>query len=157
LKLQSLRTKTLMISSTQNFLEISLICRTATACNLTEKENEVIINRLTSDDSEFKKQLINRKSSRCLNKLSIVEDKSLMVSWASSSQWNKIQAYHAFTLPSHRRKGLARLAFSMLIANGNFVKSDLLAVFSEDSYRIAQSLGMKYIKIFEKNIQPLPL
>jgi hypothetical protein len=36
----------------------------------------------------------------------------------------------------------------MLIANGDFIKNQPLAVFSEDSYKIAQSLGMKYIKIF---------
>lgn len=140
--------KTSMTLSTQNFLETRLVCRTAAAYNLTEKENEIFINKLTLDDSELKKQLINRKNSRCLKKLSIVEDKGLMVSWASSTQWNKIQAYHAFTLPAHRRKGFATLAFSILIANGDFIKSQPLAVFSEDSYKIAQSLGMKYIKIF---------
>jgi len=142
--------KTLMISSTQNFLEAKLVCRTAAACNLTEKENEIIINKLTLHDSELKKQLINRKNSTCLSKLSIVEDKGLIVSWASSSQWNKIQAYHSFTLPAHRRKGFAKLALSMLIANGDFIKNDLLAVFSEDSFSIAQSLGMKNIKMFDK-------
>lgn len=137
-----------MTLSTQNFLETRLVCRTSAAYNLTEKENEIFINKLTLDDSELKKQLINRKNSRCLKKLSIVEYKGLMVSWASSSQWNKIQAYHAFTLPAHRRKGFATLAFSMLIANGDFIKNQPLAVFSEDSYKIAQSLGIKYIKIF---------
>jgi predicted GNAT family acetyltransferase len=137
-----------MISSTQNLLEVKLVCRTASACNLTDKENEIIINKLTLEGSELKKQLINRKISRCPSKLSIVEDKGFMVSWASSSQWNSMQAYHAFTLPSHRRKGFATLALSMLIANGDFKKNDPLAVFSEDSYKIAQSLGMKHIKIF---------
>lgn len=140
--------RTSMISSTQNLLEVKLVCRTASACNLTDKENEIIINKLTLEGSELKKQLINRKNSRCLSKLSIVEDKGFMVSWASASQWNSMQAYHAFTLPSHRRKGFATLALSMLIANGDFKKNDPLAVFSEDSYKIAQSLGMKNIKIF---------
>ena len=128
-----------------------MICFNTTVKNLTDKQADLIVSKLTIEGSDFQKSIINRKkyiAPQC--KLSIVEDKGSIVSWASASTWNDIQAYQAFTAPTSRNKGFATLAFAMLVANNCFFKNEPLAVFSQETYKIAAKLGMKHIKLYEK-------
>ena len=64
-----------------------------------------------------------------------------------------MQTLEGFTDPYYRRRGLARAAASLLVAEGSIDPIDTVAVFSPQCVSIATALGCRDVRLFERQGQ----
>lgn len=122
---------------------------TTTVGRLAELDRIEIIDRLTKHGSEFQQEVASRRESD--TPIAIVREGSWrIVSWAATHNWRSMQTLEGFTLPSHRRRSLARLAATMLVADGLIVPTLTVAVFAPHCIEIAHSAGCKDVLLFER-------
>jgi hypothetical protein len=121
---------------------------TTTVGCLSLLDAECIITRLTWPDSEFQVEVKEKTSD---TPVAIVRTKQERVAaWTATHFWRGMQTLEGFTDPSIRRRGIARVAASLLIADGHIDTRETLAVFSPQCVSIATALGCRDVRLFER-------
>jgi hypothetical protein len=121
---------------------------TTTVGRLSLLDAECIITRLTKPNSEFQVEVKEKTST---TPVAIVRtDQERVAAWTATHYWRGMQTLEGFTDPSHRRRGLARAAASLLIADGHIDPRETLAVFSPQCVSIATALGCRDVRLFER-------
>jgi hypothetical protein len=121
---------------------------TTTVRQLSLIDAECIIMRLTKPKSEFQVEVTEKTST---TPLAIVRtDQERVAAWTATHYWRGMQTLEGFTDPPHRRRGLARAAASLLIADGHIDPRETLAVFSPQCVSIATALGCRDVRLFER-------
>lgn len=121
---------------------------TTTVERLSDLDARMIVGSLTKHGSEFQREVKSRHGSA--TPIAIVRDGSWrIVSWAATHEWRSMQTLEGFTLDSHRRRGLARVAASLLVADGSINQHLPLAVFAPYCVEIARSVGCRDVRLFE--------
>ena len=124
---------------------------TTTVGQLSLIDAERIITRLTRPDSEFQVEVTEKTSD---TPVSIVRtDQERVAAWTATHYWRGMQTLEGFTDPSYRCRGLARVAASLLIADGSIDPIDTVAVFSPQCVSIATALGCRDVRLFERQGQ----
>jgi GNAT superfamily N-acetyltransferase len=117
--------------------------------DLSELDAKAISACLTWAGSDFQTEIMNRENSK--TPIAILRDgPNRVVAWAATHLWERHQTLEGFTHPDYRRKGLARVAASLLIASGSLDLSLPIAVFSPECLRLAASLGFADVRLFER-------
>lgn len=120
---------------------------TTTVNNLSDIDAKAISASLTWAGSEFQTEVMNKESSE--TPIAVVKDgPDRVVAWAASHVWEKHQTLECFTNPDYRRRGLARAAATLLLANGILDASLPIAVFSPECLRLAASIGFADVRLF---------
>ena len=123
--------------------------KTTTVGSLTPYEAWEIVSTLTNPDSEFQREV--RDSEKSETPIAIVFDGSWkIVAWAASHKWQGQQTLEGFTRPSHRSRGLMRMAASMLVADGIIDTFLPVAVFSPACIAVASSIGCRRVRLYEQ-------
>jgi hypothetical protein len=121
---------------------------TTTVRQLSLIDADIIITRLTKPSSEFQVEVKEKTSE---TPLAIVRtDQERVAAWAATHYWRGMQTLEGFTDPPHRRRGLARVAASLLAADGSIDPRETLAVFSSQCVSIATALGCRDVRLFER-------
>ena len=124
---------------------------TTTVRQLSLIDAECIITRLTKPNSEFQVEVKEKTST---TPLSIVRtDHERVLAWTATHFWRGMQTLEGFTDPYYRRRGLARAAASLLVAEGSIDPIDTVAVFSPQCVSIATALGCRDVRLFERQGQ----
>jgi hypothetical protein len=122
---------------------------TMTVKDLSELDAKAISANLTWAGSEFQAEVMNRENSN--TPIAILRDgPNRVVAWAATHIWEGHQTLEGFTHRDYRRKGLARVAASLLIASGSLDVACPIAVFSPECLRLAASLGFADVRLFER-------
>lgn len=122
---------------------------TTTVGRLSDLDASTIVGSLTKHGSEFQREVQSRHGSA--TPIAIVRDGSWrIVSWAATHEWRSMQTLEGFTLDSHRRRGLARVAAAMLVADGSINQHLPLAVFAPYCVEIARSVGCRDVRLYER-------
>jgi len=122
---------------------------TTTVGRLSDLDASTIVGSLTKHGSEFQREVKSRHGSA--TPIAIVRDGSWrIVSWTATHEWRSQQTLEGFTLDSHRRRGLARVAAAMLVANGSINPHLPLAVFAPYCVEIARSVGCRDVRLYER-------
>jgi hypothetical protein len=117
---------------------------------LSDLDARAIVASLTKHGSEFQREVQSRLGST--TPIAIVRDGSWrIVAWAATHEWRSWQTLEGFTLESHRRRGIARLAAAMLVADGSINPQLPLAVFAPYCVTIARSVGCRDVRLFERH------
>lgn len=121
---------------------------TTTVASLSLSDAECIIMRLTKPQSEFQVEVTEKTSG---TPVAIVKtDQERVLAWAATHFWRGMQTLEGFTDPYYRRRGLARAAASLLVAEGSIDPRDTVAVFSPQCVSIAVALGCRDVRLFER-------
>lgn len=121
---------------------------TTTVGRLSMLDAEIIVTRLTRPQSEFQSEVAERASD---TPVAIVRtDQERVAAWTATHFWRGMQTLEGFTDPECRRRGLARAAASLLIADGSIDPRETLAVFSPQCVSIATALGCRDVRLFER-------
>lgn len=121
---------------------------TTTVGQLSLIDAECIITRLTKPKSEFQVEVMERTST---TPVAIVRtDQERVAAWTATHYWRGMQTLEGFTDPSYRRRGLARAAASLLIADCSIDPRETLAVFSPQCVSIATALGCRDVRLYER-------
>jgi len=118
-----------------------------TVKTLSATDAMIIASSMTKSGSEFQAEVLERKSS---TPVAIVRDETPIVSWAATHTWRGVQTLEGFTREPSRRRGLARVAASMLVAAGHIDTSRTVAVFAPHCVEIARSAGCRDVRLFER-------
>jgi hypothetical protein len=121
---------------------------TTTVAKLSLIDADCIATRLTNPKSEFQAEVTEKTSS---TPVAIVRtDQERVAAWTATHYWRGMQTLEGFTDPSCRRRGLARAAASLLVADGSIDPRETLAVFSPQCVSIAAALGCRDVRLFER-------
>jgi hypothetical protein len=121
---------------------------TTTVAQLSLIDAECIITRLTKPNSEFQAEVKEKTST---TPVSIVRtDHERVLAWTATHFWRGMQTLEGFTDPCYRRRGLARAAASLLVAEGSIDPRETVAVFSPQCVSIATALGCRDVRLFER-------
>lgn len=122
---------------------------TTTVARLAHLDRLEIVKGLTKPGSEFQQEVLSQGESQ--TPIAIIRDGSWrIVSWAATHEWRSMQTLEGFTLEPHRRRGLARVAAAMLVANGSINPQLPVAVFAPHCVEIARSVGCREVRLFER-------
>jgi hypothetical protein len=122
--------------------------KTTTVGSLTPYEAWEIVSSLTKPNSEFQREV--RDSEKSGTPIALVFDGSWkIIAWAATHNWQGQQTLEGFTHPSHRSRGLMRMAASMLVADGAIDTLLPLAVFSPACISVANSIGCRRVRLYE--------
>lgn len=117
-----------------------------TVQDLEEDDAACILLRLTKPGSEFQQEVKEGKSTTPI----VVVWDGAVVAWAATHNWRGLQTLEAFTDQEFRRRGIATVAASMLIATGHIERANPVAVFSPLCVSIAATLGCRDVRLFER-------
>jgi hypothetical protein len=121
---------------------------TTTVGSLSDYDARVIAESLTKTGSEFQKEVTSRNGSH--TPIAVVRDGSWrIVSWAATHTWRNQQTLEGFTIEPYRRRGIARVCASLLVADGSLNPRKPLAVFASQCVEIARSVGFREIRLYE--------
>lgn len=121
---------------------------TTTVAKLSPLDADCIITRLTNPGSEFQAEVKEKTSA---TPVAIVRtDQDRVAAWTATHYWRAMQTLEGFTDPFYRRRGLARAAASILIADGHIDPRNTLAVFSPQCVSIATALGCRDVRLYER-------
>lgn len=121
---------------------------TTTVGQLSLIDADCIITRLTRPKSEFQIEVTEKTSD---TPVAIVRtDQERLLAWTATHFWRGMQTLEGFTDPYYRRRGLARAAASLLIAEGSIDPRETVAVFSPQCVSIATALGCRDVRLFER-------
>jgi hypothetical protein len=125
---------------------------TLTVGKLGDQDAGIIASRLTRSGSEFQAEVLGRASSKPATPIAIVRNGSdVIAAWAATHSWRGMQTLEGFTAEHTRRKGLARLAAAMLVADGAIDPRKPVCVFSPHCVEIARSVGCRDVRLFERH------
>ena len=124
---------------------------TTTVGQLSLIDAECIIMRLTKPKSEFQIEVTEKTSD---TPVAIVRtDRERVAAWTATHFWQGMQTLEGFTDPYYRRRGLARAAASLLVAEGSIDPIETVAVFSPQCVSIATALGCRDVRLYERQGQ----
>ena len=124
---------------------------TTTVGQLSLIDAECIITRLTRPKSEFQIEVTEKTSA---TPVAIVRtDHERVMAWTATHYWRGMQTLEGFTDPYYRRRGLARAAASLLVAEGSIDPIETVAVFSPQCVSIATALGCRDVRLYERQGQ----
>lgn len=121
---------------------------TTTVAELSLVDADCIVTRLTKPNSEFQVEVKQKTSATPLAIVRTGEER--VAAWTATHYWRGMQTLEGFTDPACRRRGLARAAASLLIADGSIDTRETLAVFSPQCVSIATALGCRDVRLFER-------
>lgn len=121
---------------------------TTTVAKLSLLDADCIVTRLTNTGSEFQFEVKEKTSETPVAIVRTEQDR--VAAWTATHYWRGMQTLEGFTDPSCRRRGLARAAASLLIADGAINPRETLAVFSPQCVSIATALGCRDVRLFER-------
>jgi hypothetical protein len=121
---------------------------TTTVRQLSLLDAECIITRLTWPNSEFHDEVKEKTSTTPVAIVRNYEER--VAAWTATHYWRGMQTLEGYTSPNCRRRGLARAAASLLIADGYIDPRETLAVFSPQCVSIATALGCRDVRLFER-------
>lgn len=126
-----------------------MLCRLTTVRGIPADQRNQIAMRLTKPSSEFSQEV---SAGGTDTPVALVESRDgFVLAWAATHDWNGMQTLEGFTGAAFRRKGLARLAAAMLFAAEKIIKTQPIAVFSEECVKIASSLGSTDIRLYRRS------
>jgi hypothetical protein len=121
---------------------------TTTVCDLSPLDAVLIRTWLTKPGSEFQAEVTDATSD---TPIAIVRSQEEWVAaWTATHNWRGMQTLEGFTHPSCRRRGFARVAAAMLIAEGHIDPSKTLAVFSPLCVTMAAALSCRDVRLYER-------
>jgi hypothetical protein len=121
---------------------------TTTVRDLSPLDAVLIRTWLTRPGSEFQAEVTDATSD---TPIAIVRSQDEWVAaWTATHNWRGMQTLEGFTHPSCRRRGLARVAAAMLIAEGHIDPHKTLAVFSPLCVSLASGLSCRDVRLFER-------
>ena len=97
-----------------------MIVETMQVCDLLDDEADAIVAHLTNAGSEFREEVATRKTRDHRTPISLVIEEGTLVAWACSHQWRGMQTLEMFTAASQRRRRLATIATTVLVASSQF-------------------------------------
>lgn len=125
---------------------------TLTVSGLSDCDASLIVTSLTKDGSEFQMEVLNRKVTRSVTPIAIIRDGGeRILAWSATHEWRGMQTLEGFTREPFRRRGLARLAAAMLVADERIDTSRTVAVFSPACIEIARSVGCRDVRLYERH------
>jgi len=119
-------------------------CTIKPTFRLAPEDAAAILKDLSKVGSAFQCKLANL--AEIDGSIAIVMQGTDMVAWARTEHWRDMggrdwETLEAFTLPSHRRRGLARFAAAGLSASGS-IKVQTVAVFASPMLSVAKAAGL---------------
>lgn len=123
---------------------------TTTVGRLFSLDAAAIVSSLTKPGSEFQQEVQDRDRSNATPIAIVREGSWRIVSWAATHDWRSMQTLEGFTIETHRRRGLARVAAAMLVADGSINPQLPVAVFAPYCVEIARSVGCREVRLFER-------
>jgi len=117
--------------------------------DLTGEESADILIHMTHPGSEFQQEVRNRHGSQ--TPIALVRSREHgLAAWVATHEWRGMQTLEGFTRPEARRRGFARLAAAVLVADGRVDPHRETAVFSPDCIGISQHVGCKKVRVYER-------
>lgn len=116
---------------------------------LSPLDSQFIVMHMTHSGSEFQAEVASQGDSKTPIVL-VREGPHRIVSWAATHGWRSMQTIEGFTIDSHRRRGLARVAAAMLVASGAVNPLLSVAVFAPYCVEIARSVGCRDVRLYER-------
>lgn len=113
---------------------------TLNANRLGSSERRFIIDHLTRDGSDFQKALM---SGTPLGSIAICLDMGEIVGWARTEKWDGHDTLEAFVQQPYRRRGIARLCASGLVASNSLSIGRSVAVFRDSMLHLARGVGLE--------------
>jgi hypothetical protein len=104
--------------------------------------------RLANQGSEWQREVrgvLEGKVSSC-TPVALWHDDGALVGWACSHDWREMQTLEQFTDKRHRGRGIGTALAAALVGAGVIDPAQLMAVFSEQTKRIAERLRMQPIR-----------
>lgn len=121
---------------------------TTTVARLSDLDAKCIVERLTKPGSEFQREVTDKTSD---TPIAIVRTQNERVAaWTATHNWQGMQTLEGFTDPYCRRRGLARVAAALLIADGHIDPNETVAVFSPLCVTMAAALGCRDVRLYER-------
>jgi hypothetical protein len=128
----------------------NMIAVSKTVSELTDHESTEILIGLTNPGSEFQQEVRNRHGSQTPIAL-VVDEADRVVAWVATHEWGGFQTLEGFTRTGSRRRGLAKLAASLLEAVEAIDADRDTAVFAPEFIGVAKAVGIKRIRLFGRN------
>ena len=126
-----------------------MIVETMQVCDLLDDEADAIVAHLTNAGSEFREEVATRKTKDHRTPISLVIEEGTLVAWACSHQWRGMQTLEMFTSESQRRRRLATIATTVLVASSQFDFSERrVVVFHPSSIAIARAAGCSDVVLY---------
>jgi len=113
---------------------------TLKSSRLSVSERRFIIDHLTRDGSDFQKALM---SGNPLGSIAICLDMGEIVGWARTEKWDGHDTLEAFVQQPYRRRGIARLCASGLVASNSLNVGRSVAVFRDSMLHLARGVGLE--------------
>lgn len=104
--------------------------------------------RLTKAGSEWQREVrgvLEGSASSC-TPVALWHDDGALVGWACSHEWREMQTLEQFTDERHRGRGIGTALAAALMGAGVIDPSQTVAVFGEQTERLAGRLGMRPIR-----------
>lgn len=124
-----------------------MIATTTSVRYMSDAEAGAICGRLTNPGSEFQAEVMARQAETPV--AVVMDPEGVVVAWAATHVWRGMQTLEGFTDAKHRRKGIARLAAALLVADGKISPLKEIAVFEISCVAIAKSVGFREIRLFD--------
>lgn len=119
-----------------------------TVATLSDQDAKVIASSMTRPGSDFQQEVLAKGTA---TPVAIVRDGGTRVaSWAATHIWRGKQTLEGFTAEPLRRRGLARVAASLLVADGHINTTEPVCVFAPYCVEIARSVGCRDVRLFER-------
>jgi hypothetical protein len=119
-----------------------------TVSELTSDESTEILIHLTHAGSEFQQEVRNRHGSQTPIALVFRSD-GVLATWVATHTWRDLQTLEGYTREDSRRRGLAKLACAVLVADGSVDPELPTAVFSPDFVGVSQSIGCRRVLVYQ--------
>lgn len=125
-----------------------MIASSKTVSELTDHEATEILIGLTNPGSEFQQEVRNRHGSQ--TPIALVSDREgRLLAWVATHEWKGFQTLEGFTRVNFRRRGLSKLAASLLEATQTVNADRETAVFAPEFIGVAKAIGITKIRLFE--------
>ena len=128
---------------------ITLDAVTTTVVRLSDLDAQCIVSHLTRPGSEFQAEVLARKSDTPVAIVRTHEER--IAAWAATHYWRGMQTLEGFTSLGARRRGMARVAAAMLVAEGHIDPYRTLAVFSPLCVSLASSVGCRDVRLYQRH------
>lgn len=126
-----------------------MIVETMQVCDLLDDEADAIVAHLTNAGSEFREEVATRKTRDHRTPISLVIEEGTLVAWACTHQWRGMQTLEMFTAESQRRRRLATIATTVLVASSQFDFCERrVVVFHSSSIAIARAAGCSDVVLY---------
>jgi hypothetical protein len=115
--------------------------------SLSPLDSQEIVSLLSNSGSDFQAEVAGGRSSR---PVAIVRNAEARVAgWANTDRWEGLQTLECYTRSDMRRRGIARAAAALLVADGRIDPRECVAVFEPECVKLAESVGCRDVRLYE--------